>query len=362
MEQDKYKISVRLNGKEQKIEDRIREDDSSKNTHNAQDVSEEIVAARDNTAEDLSEIIPQPDNIIDFGSKQEERKRNQQPYWDDGFSEKSPKLPFKRKKKSYHAKNKPKFPVMLVVALFSAVIVGLSLGFMVLTVFTGSGASIAGAGETVTSAIPTAAEAGGNTFPDLALEVVQGGAFGEQSTGQEIVAKLQEQGLAAALTQSTDPIYMFIGAGGDRAQATKISSLYEGYGQDTYLKTYRVDGQTVTGQAEEVTAWFTNAISHYKELLQLTVDGFGGGSLLTSERIEQVEKTTASLQADRDQAFTNLNQPVQDQALALGDNLVLAGDKLSAYVNSKEEKDLWQAQQALLDALVNYELIVEALQ
>ncbi|KHF40944.1 hypothetical protein [Halalkalibacter okhensis] len=347
-EEKKQTISVRLNGKEPKF-------------HEHQKGKNEMAAVREDAVEDQAEIIPQPDNIIDFGSKHEERKRNEQPYWDDGFSEKSPKLPFKRKKKSYHAKNKPKFPVMLVMALFSAVVVGLSLGFMVLTVFTGNGTSIVDAGESVPE-VAAVSEAGGSGLPDLTLEVVQGGAFGEQSTGQEVVGKLQEQGLAATLTQSTDPIYMFIGAGGDRAQATKISALYEGYGQDTYLKTYRVDGQTVSGQAEEVTTWFTNAISHYKELLQLTVDGFGGGSLLTAERIEQVESTTANLQADRDQAFANMTQPVQDQALALGDNLVLANEKLSSYVNTKEERDLWLAQQALLDALVNYELVIEAMQ
>ncbi|MDT8859520.1 hypothetical protein N0O92_04685 [Alkalihalobacillus sp. MEB130] len=348
-EEKKQTISVRLNGKEQKVKER-QVDSNSK---------DEIGAARDEIVDD-AEIIPQPDNIIDFGKRQEERKRNDQPYWDDGFSEKSPKLPFKRKKKPSPYRNKPKFPVMLVVALFSAVVVGLSLGFMVLTVFTGNTGSIAETSET-TGAIPTFSEPGENSLPVLTLEVVQGGAFGEQSTGLEIVEKIQEQGLAATLTQTTDPIYMFIGAGGDRAQATRIGSLYEGYGQDTYLKSYQVDGQAVTGQADEVTAWFTNAISHYKELLQLTVDGFGGGSLLTAERIGQLDQATASLQADRDQAFVNMDQSVQDHALALGDNLVLAGKKLAAYVDSKEEDELWKSQQALLDALVNYELVVEAL-
>jgi stage II sporulation protein B len=155
---------------------------------------------------------------------------------------------------------------------------------------------------------------------------------------------------------------MFIGAGGDRAQASKIANLYEGYGQDTYLKSYQVDGQAITGQAEEVTAWFTKAISHYKELLQLSVDGLGSGSLLTNDRLTQLTQSTDSLQAERDQAFTHLPQAVQVHALAVGDNLVLAGDKLSSYIKTSDKKDLWQSQQALLDALVEYDQVVQALQ
>ncbi|WP_332689515.1 SPOR domain-containing protein [Halalkalibacter lacteus] len=350
MGREKQTISVRLNGKEQKI-----------NEHNKDaNVKDEVGATREHVVEDEAEIIPQPDNIIDFGKRQEERIRNGQPYWDDGFSEKSPKLPFNRKKKTHSGAKNPKFPVMLVVALFSAVVVGLSLGFMILTVFTGNPTSVT-VEDTTTGAIPTFSD-GGDSFPVLTLEVVQGGAFSDLAKGEEIVAQLKGQGVAGTLTKGTDPIYMFIGAGGDRAQANKVASLYESYGQDTYLKSFQVDGQAVTGQSEAVTAWFTNAIAHYKELLQLSVDALGGGSLLTPERLGQLTQSTDSLQAERDQAFTQLSQAAQVHALALGDNLVLAGDKLAAYVDSSDEKVLWQSQQALLDALVEYDQLVQAQQ
>ncbi|MFC0469423.1 hypothetical protein ACFFHM_02420 [Halalkalibacter kiskunsagensis] len=351
MEKEKQTISVRLNGIKQTINE-SNSDPKSK---------DEVGATREHVVEDDTELIPQPDNIIDFGKRQEERIQNGQPYWDDGFSEKSPKLPFKRKKKPHNGVNRPKFPVMLVVALFSAVVVGLSLGFMVLTVFTGNTPNVV-VEENTTGAIPTFSEGGVESFPVLSLEVVQGGAFSDLAKGEEIVAQLKEQGVAGTLTKGTDPIYMFIGAGGDRAQANKIATLYDSYGQDTYLKSYQVDGQVVTGQAEPVTAWFTKAISHYKELLQLSVDGLGGGSLLTSERLAQLEQSTDSLQAERDQAFTQLPQEAQVHALAVGDNLVLAGDKLSAYVETMDEKTLWESQQALLDALVEYEQVVQVLQ
>lgn len=363
MNQDKYKISVRLNGKEQTVKEHTQEklevDPELLRKH---DVSEEIVAAREQDQRDITEIIPQPDNIIDFGTRHEERKRNGQPFWDDGNREKSPKLPYKRKKKPFSEMNRPKIPFMLIAAIFAAIVVGLGLGTMILTVFTGNNVAIVeNGGETTTgAAIPTLSE--GGSLPTLTLEIVQGGAFEEMEKGQEVAAKIHGQGLAAALTQGTDPIYMFIGAGGDRAQATKISDLYTGYGQDTYLKTYRVEGQSITGQAEEVSAWFASAIAQYKEILQLSVDGLGGGSLITDERVKQITEKTNPLQAERDQAFSHLAGESQKHALAMGDQLVLAGEKLKEYRSTSEQEALWKSQQALLDALVSFEQVTLALQ
>ncbi|MFC0557816.1 hypothetical protein [Halalkalibacter alkalisediminis] len=363
MNQDKYKISVRLNGKEQTVkeqaQDKLEVDQDLLKKH---DVSEEIVAAREHDERDVTEIIPQPDNIIDFGSRHEERQRNGQPFWDDGNREKSPKLPYKRKKKPLSGKSRPQIPFMLIAAILAAIVVGLGLGTMILTVFTGNNVSIVDSGgETTTgAAIPTFSE--GGSLPTLTLEIVQGGAFEEMAKGEEVVARIHEKGLAAALTQGTNPIYMFIGAAGDRSQATKISDLYTGYGQETYLKTYRVEGQSITGQAEEVSAWFTSAISQYKEILQLSVDGLGGGSLITDDRVKQITEKADALQAERDQAFSHLSGESQQHALEMGDHLVLAGEKLKEYLSTSEQEALWKSQQALLDALVSYEQVTQALQ
>ena len=367
MNQDKYKISVRLNGKEQTLQEQKPEKLEVDPAVLQQDVSKEIVAARDHEQEDRAEIIPQPDNIIDFGSRHEERVRNGQPFWDDGNREKSPKLPYKRKKKPFSQMKKPKIPFMLIAAIFSAIIVGLGFGTVILTVFTSDNV-VVGEGDDTAAVTAQASPADarpsseGGSLPALTLEIVQGGAFTEMAKGEEIVARIHEQGLAGTLTQGTDPIYMFIGAGGDRAQATKISELYSGYGQDTYLKTYRVEGENLSVQAEDLSNWFSSAISHYKEVLQLSVDGLSGGSLITADRVKQIEDQAATLQANRDQAFAHLSGASQEHALKMGDNLVLAGKKLSEYQSSSEAESLWKSQQALLDALVNYQQVIQALQ
>ncbi|ARK31595.1 hypothetical protein [Halalkalibacter krulwichiae] len=367
MNQDKHKISVRLNGKEQTLkretQDRIQVD--SEVFSNEQVRSEEIVPTREQEEIDVAEIIPQPDNVIHFEKKHEERKRNGQPFWDDGNREKSPKLPFKRKKKSATNNSRPKIPLMMVVAVCSAIIVGLGFGTMILTVFKGSSVPVVQGveqEEATQAAASVDATVEGTALPTLSIEVVQGAAFTELAQGEEVVARIHEQGLAGTLTKGTDPIYMFIGAGGDRAQATKIGSLYEEYGQDTYLKSYQVDGQDITGQAEEVSAWFTNAIDHYKKVMQLSVDGLNGGSLITTESVKSIEENAQALQAERDVAFSHLTGDSQQHALEMGDKLVLAGQKLKEYESKGEQDALWQSQQAILDALVSYEQVVQSLQ
>lgn len=339
MEQKKQSISVKLNGKEQSIRE-----------------STEVAATTEQQNENQVHHLP-PQNVIDFNEKHDIRKRNGQPYWDDGNREKSPKIPFKRKKKPQSSPKRP-FPFMLVAALLSAVIVGISLGLVMLNVFTNN-EQVEG-NETTTGAVPSFSE-NAVGLPTLTLEVVQGAAFTEREQGLGTVAKLHEKNLAAVLTEETDPIYMFIGVAGDRAQATKLSGLYEGYGQETYLKSYRVDGQAVQDQGEEVKQWFTEAISIYQETVQLSIDGLNGGVMITEDRMNQLEEKLNSLQESRNQAFSQLPKEAQTHALAIGDKLVLAKDGLKEALSSSEEKDLWSAQQSLLEVLVQYELLIKSL-
>ncbi|MCK0473539.1 SPOR domain-containing protein [Halalkalibacter sp. APA_J-10(15)] len=339
MEQKKRSISVRLNGKERHVQERT-------------------VAATNEKEDNQYAFIPPPDNVIDFGEKQEVRQRNEQPYWDDGNREKSPKIPYKRKKKP-HSQSQT-FPYMLVAALGSAIIVGVSLGLVILNMFTGNDMNVSQMSEQSTGAVPTFSEEK-EGMPNLAIEVVQGAAFTELDQAEKSVQSIQEQGFAATITTSTDPIYMFIGVAGDRAQATKINEIYEGYGQDTYLKSYRVEGDHITGQAQEVYEWFTNALTLYYDMVQLSIDGLNGGTMITNERIEQLSASIDSLQEERNQAFAQLNEEVQPLALTIGDQLITAKDHLKDFTNAADEEKLWKGQQTLLESITTYEELIQAM-
>ncbi|MCM3759766.1 hypothetical protein M3212_03075 [Alkalihalobacillus oceani] len=337
MEREKHSISVRLNGKEQKVKEVAYE-----------------------KQDDDSSLIPRPNNVLDFKKRQAERKRNEQPYWDDGNRERSPGLPFKRKKKALYNSAKPHLSMTLLAAICSALVIGIGMGLVVLTLFTGDPAEGTEASSTSADAIPafSGTESG---LPVLTVEVVQGGAFEAAEKGMESVEILQERGLAALLTEHTDPFYMFIGLGGDRAEAGRISTLYQEYGQDTYVKSYRIEGQAVTGQAEEVASWFGRAMEQYKELLRLSVDGLTGGTLTTAEKVTGLEQTLDALLAERDQVFSQLSEEAHPSALALGDALVKGKDQLKLYAETEDTAALWGTQQALLEALLAYEQLIAAL-
>ncbi|MCM3715093.1 hypothetical protein [Halalkalibacter oceani] len=336
MEREKHSISVRLNGKEQKVK--------------------EVAYEQQN---DDSSLIPRPNNVLDFKKRQAERKRNEQPYWDDGNREKSPGLPFKRKKKALYKGAKPHLSMTLLAAICSALVIGIGMGLVVLTLFTGEPAEGTEA-NSANADVPvfSGTDAG---LPVLAVEVVQGGAFAAAEKGMESVQILQDRGLAALLTEHTDPFYMFIGLGGDRAQAGQISNLYQEYGQETYVKSYRIEGQAVTGQPEDVTSWFDRAVGQYKELLHLSVDGLTGGTLPTAEKAAELEQNLDTLQVERDQVFSKLPDAAQPSALALGDALVKGKDQLKHYVETEDAAALWGTQQALLEALLAYEQLVATL-
>ncbi|UTW68946.1 hypothetical protein KHA80_17100 [Anaerobacillus sp. HL2] len=50
---------------------------------------------------------------------------------------------------------------------------------------------------------------------------------------------MQDKGFAAVLTNTTDPVFLFIGLGLDKEQAAVVAQ-YKANGQEVYLKPYAV--------------------------------------------------------------------------------------------------------------------------
>ncbi len=337
MKEEKRSISIRVNGK-------------------ACEPKETVTNNEDN-------LIPQPTNVIDFSKKQEERTWGRQPYWDDGNREKSPKIPFKRKKKTpLGLKQSKKFPFVLAAALCSAIVIGLSLGFMVLSIFTGDPVEMTDHGQGTNAVAPTSSNDGNKIgLPVLTVEVVQGGAFSSIEKGKEVVATLKSQNLAAVLLETENPIYLFIGVGQDREQAEKLNEIYVQKGYETYLKTYTIDGEVVAGQAGEANAWFERAFKEYNTLLQMTNAQLQGNEDEIDEEIAQVEKGLAILAVEQDKAWKQLPDDAKVHAQALVDALTSAKNELIKTKQTESNDVLWQSEQALLDVLIHYERMINSM-
>ncbi|BAB06753.1 hypothetical protein P4637_06530 [Halalkalibacterium halodurans] len=344
MDQNKAKVSIRLNGKRQPFQELVENNPAS--------------AAKKNDRS--RKPREDADKVIDFHKRYEDRIRNEEPFWDDGNRKKSPKIPYKRKKKKPYGTNErfalkvKKVPVILIMALVSALIVGTSLGFIVLTIFTADELPVA-SGE-VQETVPAVSQ-GDASFPELAVEVVQGGAFTSIEAGEAVIASLQEKGRAAALVESDDSVYMFIGLAQDRAKAQDVAQAYSELDQDTYIKSFAAPTSDSKRLNEETIQWLHDMESSYQQLVSLSVDGLtAGGARITKESVEGIRKEVERLHGQQKTAFQELDESTASHLQVINEHLIQAGNHLASYVSTQDGNALWKTQQELLDALVQYQL------
>ncbi|OLS39643.1 hypothetical protein BTR22_01895 [Alkalihalophilus pseudofirmus] len=379
MERDKRTISIRLNNKEQEYKEHEYDLHEEEQEYKSQDrvfneAKEEITAARDERYdEELEDApIPKPDNVIDFTERQTEREKGKGPFWDDGNRESGPKLPVNRKKKSQRSftfsipslpnfSSLKSFSLIPIAIILSAIIVGVSFGVVVLNVFTGGGENAA-VSEPIQQASPEAAptfQAIDGGLPSLSVEVIQGGAFSTVEKGQEMVSVFQNSGLAAVLTDTTDPLYLFVGLGADRGDTTSLAAILENEGKETYLKSYQVSGEGLAAASESSAAWYTDALSIFNSMLTLTTNSLAKGSGISDADIQAVTKELTALHEGREEALAEIPEAAQASTLLLGNELDSSLGHLAGFMNSNDQKELWKAQQSLLRVLLAYEQVVE---
>ncbi|KGA97611.1 hypothetical protein AJ85_16390 [Alkalihalobacillus alcalophilus ATCC 27647 = CGMCC 1.3604] len=314
------------------------------------------------TSSEMELEVPLPnDKVIDFGQLQEERKRNAAPFWDDGNREQGPSLPYKRKKKKKGNFSFQDFPVMTVMAILSAIIVGLSFGFVIKTIFTGeSDVSI-----TQNGAVPVMSNNGvdaGATnhqlqWPRLTAEVVQAGAFSTLEKGNEMNEQMLSNGFPSVLLADTESFYLFIGLAADRAEAQNVSAYFVGEGQETYVKTYQINGDSVPPSVESQ-AWFEEAIQLFQQLSTLSAAALTKEATISASQLDTSTNKMNALSEQRDVAFSNLPDEIKPYALEMADRLKEANAALASYNESQSGSDAIKVQQALLSVLNNYSLMM----
>lgn len=354
------RISIVLNGKEKLYEELEKDKQAYEELLN-----EEITAAKEEESQPeqfewvLSETPKQlSPKIVDLGERRKDKKKLAGPYWDDGKSEESPKLPKIKRKKKRRFEFKS-LPLGFIGIVISAIIVGVSFGFMMLTIFTGekSDQMITALPEQAISPVEVTKTRIPGQVPTLGVEVVQGGAFSLADKGEETVQVLQENGFAATLIKTTDPVFLFIGLGLDREQASVVAEKYKENDQEVYLKPYAITS-TGTVQSEEQALFLETSVDLFEQLTLLSVNGLAnGGSLLTEETMTELTINFEKLNAISNPFIENESQ--QTIAQTLKDNLKNAFEKIQSFSSSKNQAYLWQIQQYLLNGLVSYEELVK---
>lgn len=358
------RISIILNG-EEKTHVELKKDKQAYE----QLLEQEIPAASEEgiISEDFLWLLPENESkrpspkVVDLGERRRDKKKLAVPFWDDGKSNKSPKLPHKKRKKKQRLKIDFKaLPFGLIGIIFSAIIVGTSFGVMMLTIFTGDNAETVNGPSADVQALPAIevpAVSAEREIPTLAVEIVQGGAFSLVAKGHEAAQVIKNSGFAAALSNTTDPVHLFIGVGLDREQASVISEKYQTNGQEVYLKPYIVSVNGVFA-TENQDLFLQTGVEIHQQLTLLSVNAFAdGGTLLTTETISELGVAQQKFQAFSN-PFTE-NEQLQLLAVAFQGGLSSAYQELQNYEATKDQASLWQVQQFLLNSLITYEELIK---
>ncbi|MBG9784009.1 hypothetical protein [Shouchella lehensis] len=300
------------------------------------------------TPQDNDDSHPEEDKVVDFTEKVNVKKSGNEPFWDDGDRSKGPKLPPKNRKNKIQLS----IPWPIVGAVMSAIVVGLGLGIVVFQFFLNDDTAYSEA------AIPAQATVYTDVaFPSLHVDVVQGAAFTDMETAEKVVSEIKEKGLPAVLIPGEETQYMFLGVANDQARGTELSVHYGEQGQETYVKTYTVEGGEVSVGGEDAASWYTSANAIYQFLnnvsSQFIVANERGS--ISEENIAQLNQSVEQLRDSRDRAFSQMNEQARERSLQYADTLFSAVKALNTYHESNENDALYQIQQQLLQMIVQYE-------
>lgn len=364
------KISIRLNGKEQAYQERIK--DNHERFDHTQD--EEMAAAKEDDrgwgTYDVSGDEDKPRKIVDFEKAREEKNDRSAPYWDDGNRDSSPRLPpFGRKKRRPIRFSLDFFFNSMFLSIIAAVIVGSAFGLLLLNVFTGDdtpsatngngGTNIVGVGQDDENTVEgSTEEVPGYPIPTLELHVVQGGAFSTLEKGNEILSSFHSKGLPAVLTEHTEPHFLFVGVSHSRDNADLVADVYEDLQQETFIKSYGVQSH---GEVPEAWSEFMNLGTEWMkaaaDVSAREVAGDSSGSTEIEAMLAKGQEWKRSFEEmepreEGDHAYELAKQWLSD-----------AEPAFQVFTTSAASSEIaWEAQGKVLEALINYEKLTAALE
>lgn len=268
----------------------------------------------------------------------------------------APSLPLRRKKKRAvpapkKINRKNKFPKNQWLSGVFAVVVGVIMGMLVLSIFTNpphhkQGHS--GQKNQLLQKTNTSSEKNNGGFPaasqlDLNFNVVQGGVFSTDANGQAAEGKLRNKGFAAILNHKDGKIFMYIGVANNKKQAEDLANLYKQKGQDVWVKPFsiHVNSNQLDKQTSKILGETKPALI---KLIQASGTSLADGKPSFSKK--DLAKIQNQLQMLK-QSAGSTNK--------LAENLDQARQALAKYRSDSSVSELWKAEQSLLNAIGNYE-------
>lgn len=342
----KKDISIRINGKEKFNED---------NTEQVEIESDLKMNTENDDEEEFPWILvdePVKDKVIDFEENRKKRRND-------------PKAPNKGLPKF---KRNMSFRIPKVwISLVSAIVIGTSFGVVVLSLFTDQDlVDLLKTSQPVTTIeqqeevsntngpkeediVPVQASSEAETvalLEPLSVFVIQGGAFSTLESANQYEQSLQDKGYASIVLNDANPFYLFIGIGLSQGRASQVGDLYKDNGQEVYVKSYSIGEKKVSSEVasylKEATNLFNHLVAHSSASLSNTSSA--------SDRWNDISKVKSNWEEK------NMDESkLPSGAQSFVNEINAAYGFLEVYQNTNQSSLLWDAQQALLNAVSAYQ-------
>ncbi|TSB46236.1 SPOR domain-containing protein [Alkalicoccobacillus porphyridii] len=295
-------------------------------------------------------VFPEPDcavtetNTEELEIKEDPDEQKREIFiWDEnklGYAYQAP--PATKKHKALWTQKWLSMPWMLMAAAVSAVCIGVSLGVVMLSFFTG------GVDEPV---LQPAVEVGTTVVPEdepvseFQIFVLQAGAFSTQEAGLQVSETIKQEGYAVIMDDDNETHYLYVGVASSKNQAEQLAAEFKEDGLDVYVKEYVV----TKADEEDSTAfeWLNSAenslmsVIHATTLASLDSSGEENLEVITDELTELESKREASMEGE------------SDELKAIAQTLIAKMAESNQLLSETDEVNRTN-QQMNLDALIAY--------
>lgn len=270
-----------------------------------------------------------------------------------GFGEQQPRrrIPHahfkkKKKKKQRFFPKKRSSPVLKQVwaSALTALGIGAAFGFLMLSMFTGEQSVIDNAQGKETEAGETAAASVEDSL-EIAVSLIQGGAFKTIESANQAKDAFIQDGYAAVVDESEQPYRLYIGIGTKKDHLQTLISEYESSGKDIYVKKYEALANESMPEEEK------QLLIEGKQLLLAFI--------MDTERLfnDQDIKDRAALSKKLAEWKAEIEQ--KDREIAeFAHQLQQTDDAIQSYLNENEKKHFWEAEQFIMEAFLLYQKMV----
>ncbi|MCR6095660.1 SPOR domain-containing protein [Salipaludibacillus agaradhaerens] len=289
------------------------------------------------------------EKIVDLHKRRRTMEELRKPFWDDGKSDHSPKLPPSHRKKT---KRSPRtFALSLLknavfLAVSSAVVIGGVFGMLLLSMLSANGTS-SGAdsgSETappITSITEEEAIKQATELSSLHVYVVQAGAFSTIDKAKDRQRELSEKDIPSMMVEEKSNHYLFIGAAENKERAKSLAKHYESIGVETYVKPFNIESRDLQ-MSEETAQFFSLGATWIGQLAEITEEGISG------EETKILTETLAKWEE------INMHSSLENnEAEALVNEWMAYGKQLNT-----EEASYIEIQEILLKSLQIYDTLI----